>query len=226
MEKILTEIITEKDIASKIDHTILKPEVTAVEIQQLCNEAMEHGFAAVCVPPMYVNEAKNFLAKSKVKVATVVGFPLGYTNTLIKVSEAKKAIDDGATEIDMVMNISEMKNKQYKEVLDDIQSVTLMAHFHKTIVKVILETCLLTNEEIVRACELCEEAGVDFVKTSTGFSKTGATVEAVKLIRESLPKKIKVKASGGIRTKEFALQLIEAGADRLGTSSGISIIKE
>ncbi len=226
MEKMRPEIITFIDIASKIDHTNLKPETTIIEIQQLCKEAIENGFAAVCVPPMYVNEAKQLLEKSKVKVATVIGFPLGYSNTLIKVSEAKKAIDDGATEIDMVMNIAALKNKHYKQVLDDIQSVTMMAHFHKTIVKVILECCLLTNEEIVRACELCKEAGVDFVKTSTGFSKAGATIEAVKLIRESLPQKIKVKASGGIRTKEFALQLIEAGADRLGTSSGILIIKE
>ena len=226
MEKTLTEIITAKDFASKIDHTNLKPDVTLTEIEQLCREAKEFSFAAVCVPPMYVSDAKQFLEKTKIKIATVIGFPLGYSNTMVKVTETKRAIDDGANEIDMVMNISAMKNRDYKHVLDDIQSVVLLAHFHKAIVKVILETCLLSNEEIVRACELCEEAGADYVKTSTGFSKEGATTEAVKLIRDSLPKKIKVKASGGIRTREFALQLIEAGADRLGTSSGVQIIKE
>ena len=184
------------------------------------------SFFAVCVPPVYVGNAKKFLGKSKVKIATVVGFPHGYGNTLIKVEETKKAIEDGANEIDMVMNISALKNHQYKVVLDDIQSVVVTAHFHKAIVKVIVETCLLSDEEIVKACELCVQAEADFVKTSTGFSKEGATVEAVKLIRSTLPKKIKVKASGGIRTKSFALQLIEAGADRIGTSSGIQMINE
>ncbi len=222
----MTEVIVTTDLATKIDHTILKPDVTLKEIEKLCVEAKDNSFFAVCVPPVYVGDAKKFLGKSKVKIATVVGFPLGYGNTLIKVEETKKAIEDGANEIDMVMNISALKNHQYKVVLDDIQSVVVTAHFHKAIVKVIIETCLLSDEEIVKACELCVQAEADFVKTSTGFSKEGATVEAVKLIRSTLPKKIKVKASGGIRTKSFALQLIEAGADRIGTSSGIQMINE
>lgn len=214
----------DKSVASKIDHTILRPDTKLSEIEKLCAEAKEYEFAAVCVPPYYVKKAAEFLKKSNVKIATVVGFPLGYTCTSAKVEEAKRAISDGADEIDMVMNIAALKEKNYKYALDDMQSVATIAHQHDKVVKVIIEISLLTKEEIKKSCDLARNAGADFVKTSTGFTGGGATLEAVKLIRASLPKKIKVKASGGIRDRETALKMIEAGADRLGTSSGIKIV--
>lgn len=216
----------DKNIASKIDHTILRPDVKLSEIEKLCDEAKEYRFAAVCVPPYFVKKAADFLKKSEVKVATVVGFPLGYSCTPAKVEEAKRAISDGADEIDMVMNIAALKEKNYKYVLDDMQSVATIAHQHDKVVKVIIEISLLTKEEIKKCCDLARNAGTDFVKTSTGFTGGGATLEAVRLMRASLTKKIKIKASGGIRDREAALKMIEAGADRIGTSSGIQIVKE
>lgn len=214
----------DKNIASKIDHTILRPDTKLQEIEKLCAEAKEYEFAAVCVPPYFVKKAAEFLKKSNVKIATVVGFPLGYTCTSAKVEEAKRAISDGADEIDMVMNIAALKEKNYKHALDDMQSVATIAHQHDKIVKVIIEISLLTKEEIKKSCDLARNAGADFVKTSTGFTGGGATLEAVKLIRASLPKKMKVKASGGVRDRETALKMIEAGADRIGTSSGVKIV--
>lgn len=214
----------DKSVASKIDHTILRPDTKLQEIEKLCAEAKEYEFAAVCVPPYFVKKAAEFLKKSNVKIATVVGFPLGYTCTSAKVEEAKRAISDGADEIDMVMNIAALKEKNYKHALDDMQSVATIAHQHDKIVKVIIEISLLTKEEIKKSCDLARNAGADFVKTSTGFTGGGATLEAVKLIRASLPKKMKVKASGGVRDRETALKMIEAGADRIGTSSGVKIV--
>lgn len=212
------------NLASKIDHTLLKADATEKEIKRLCAEAKEHGFAAVCIPPYFVRKCKLWLKDSEVKVATVVGFPLGYSHTPAKVEEARRAIDEGADEVDMVINILALKAGDWNYLKNELTSVATIVQLRGGKLKVILETGLLTNEEIVKACELCAEMTVDFVKTSTGFTQVGATVEAVKLLRASLPKAIKIKASGGIRDKAFALQLVEAGADRLGCSASVSIV--
>lgn len=212
------------NLASKIDHTLLKADASEAEIKKLCDEAIEHGFCAVCIPPYYVRKAKTWLNGSKVKVATVVGFPLGYAHTPAKVEEARRAIDEGANEIDMVINIIALKAGDINYLKNELTSVATITQLRGGKLKVILETGILTEQEIILGCELCTEMSVDFVKTSTGFAKQGATVEAVKLLRANLPKSIKIKASGGIKTKEFALQLIEAGADRLGSSASVDIV--
>jgi deoxyribose-phosphate aldolase len=212
------------NLASKIDHTLLKADATEKEVKRLCAEAKEYGFAAVCIPPYFVRKCKLWLKDSEVKVATVVGFPLGYSHTPAKVEEARRAIDEGADEVDMVINIIALKAGDWNYLKNELTSVATIVQLRGGKLKVILETGLLTNDEIVKACELCAEMTVDFVKTSTGFTPVGATVEAVKLLRASLPKAIKIKASGGIRDKAFALQLIEAGADRLGCSASVSIV--
>lgn len=214
------------NIAAVIDHTILKADTTKEEILKLCKEAKEYGFAAVCVPPYFVRECKNQLRDSKVKIATVVGFPMGYAATPAKVEEARRAIDEGANEIDMVINIIALKSGDYNYLRNELTSAGTIVQLRGGKLKVILETGLLTNEEIVKACQLCAELNVDFVKTSTGFVKPGATVEVVKLMRANLPAHIKIKASGGIHDKAMALKLIEAGADRLGCSQSIKIISE
>jgi deoxyribose-phosphate aldolase len=212
------------NLASKIDHTLLKADASEAEVKKLCDEAIEHGFCAVCIPPYYVRKAKTWLNGSKVKVATVVGFPLGYAHTPAKVEEARRAIDEGANEIDMVINIIALKAGDVNYLKNELTSVATITQLRGGKLKVILETGILTEHEIILGCELCKEMSVDFVKTSTGFAKQGATVEAVKLLRAHLPKSIKIKASGGIKTKEFALQLIEAGADRLGSSASVDIV--
>lgn len=212
------------NLASKIDHTLLKADASEKEVKKLCAEAKEYGFAAVCVPPYFVRKCKLWLSDSKVKVATVVGFPLGYAHTPAKVEEARRAIDEGADEIDMVINIIALKAGDWNYLKNELTSAGTIVQLRGGKLKVILETGLLTNQEIIKACELCKEMSVDFVKTSTGFTQPGATLEAVKLLRANLPKSIKIKASGGIRDKEFALQLIEAGADRLGCSASVSIV--
>jgi deoxyribose-phosphate aldolase len=212
------------NIASYIEQTILRPDTTSGQIVELCNEALLYEFFGVCVPPIYVKDCYNKLSKSSVKIITVVGFPFGYNQTPTKVEEARKAIEDGANELDMVMNIAAFKDKNYKIVLSDIQSLVDYSHMHDKILKVIIETSFLTEEEIKKACSIATKAGADFVKTSTGFSSGGATVEAIKIMRASLPKKIKIKASGGIKEQSFALQLINAGADRIGTSAGIKLV--
>lgn len=214
------------NLASYIDHTILKPDTSEKEVKKICAEAKEHGFAAVCIPPYFVRKCKLWLSGSPVKIATVAGFPMGYAHTPAKVEEARRAIDEGADEVDMVINIIALKANDYNYLKNELTSAATIVQLRGGKLKMILETGLLTNEEILRACELCKEMTVDFVKTSTGFIQPGATVEAVKLLRANLPKAIKIKASGGIRTKEFALQLIEAGADRLGCSASVSIIAE
>ncbi len=214
------------NIAAIIDHTILKPDTTKEEILKLCEEAKQYGFAAVCVPPYFVRECKNQLRDSKVKIATVVGFPMGYSATPAKVEEARRAIDEGANEIDMVINIIALKSGDYNYLRNELTSAGTIVQLRGGKLKVILETGLLTNEEIVKGCQLCAELNVDFVKTSTGFVKPGATVEVVKLMRANLPAHIKIKASGGIHDKAMALKLIEAGADRLGCSQSIKIISE
>lgn len=212
------------ELTSRIDHTLLKPETTSEKIKTLCNEAIEYGFAAVCIPPYFVSQAKDFLGESNVKLATVIGFPFGYSHSLIKVEEAKRAMEDGADELDVVMNFGAFFSSNDKEVLKEIQSITQLANLKHKTVKWIIETGILSDHEIERACKLAVKAEVDFVKTSTGFNGSGATVEVVKLLRSLLPKKILIKASGGIKTKEQALNLIHAGADRIGTSSSLQII--
>lgn len=211
-------------LASKIDHTLLKADASEKEVKRICAEAKEHGFAAVCIPPYFVRKCKLWLKDSEVKVATVVGFPLGYSHTPAKVEEARRAIDEGADEVDMVINIIALKAGDWNYLKNELTSAATIVQLRGGKLKVILETGLLTEQEIIKACELCADMTVDYVKTSTGFTQVGATVETVKLLRAHLPKNIKIKASGGIREKEFALQLIEAGADRLGCSASVSIV--
>ena len=206
-----------------IDHTLLKPEATKAQIEKLCGEAKEYDFKSVCVNPYYVKYAKELLKGSDVLVCTVIGFPLGQNTTEIKVAETKDAIKNGADEIDMVINIGALKSKDEDYVLNEIKEIR-NACKGKTL-KVIIETCLLTDEEKITACKLSKEAGADFVKTSTGFSTHGATVEDVKLMRETVGEDMGVKASGGIRDKETALKMVEAGATRLGVSAGVEIVK-
>lgn len=208
-----------------IEHTILRPDTTREQVARLCDEATAFQMAAVCVPPYFVRYASELLAKSKVKVVTVVGFPLGYSSIPGKIEEAKKAIEDGADEIDTVMNIAAFKSGDFAQVKDGIESLCTLCRLKNKVLKVIIETCLLSDEEIVQACQICAEAGADYVKTSTGFNGEGAKEEHVRLMRQVLPPKIKIKASGGIRDRDTALELIHAGADRIGTSSGVKILQ-
>lgn len=212
------------EISGYIDHTLLKPQTTVDQIKTLCREAAEHHFAAVCVPPSFVAQAKRFLGDSAVKLATVIGFPLGYTHPLIKVEEAKRAMEDGADELDVVMNLSAFFSGNEKDVLKEIQSITQVAHLKGKTVKWIIETGLLTEAQIKETCAIAVKAEVDFVKTSTGFLGEGATPQVIQMLRKLLPKEIRIKASGGIRMREQAEALIAAGADRIGTSSSIHIV--
>ncbi len=207
-----------------IDHTALKPEATLTQIEKLCAEAKEYEFFSVCVNSYYVRKAVQLLGGSSVKVCTVVGFPLGASTMETKRFEAMKAVAEGAREIDMVMNISAAKSQDWQYVLDDMSSLAQVCHQQGALLKVIFETCLLNESEKKMACELAVKAKVDFVKTSTGFSTGGATIEDVKLMR-SLVGTMGVKASGGIRDLETAMKMIEAGATRLGTSASVEIMK-
>lgn len=207
-----------------IDHTLLKQDAVRQDIEKLCEEAKQYNMKSVCVNPTWVQLAKEQLQDSDVLVCTVIGFPLGATTTEVKVFETKNAIQNGAEEIDMVINIGALKNMDYEFVYEDIEKVVEAAE-GKT-VKVIIETALLTEEEKVKACELSVEAGAQFVKTSTGFSTGGATVEDVMLMRRTVGKSVGVKASGGVRSLEDMKKMIEAGATRIGTSSGIQIITQ
>lgn len=211
------------NIALFIDHTMLAANATIDQIKQLCEEAKKYHFASVCVNSCHVKYCAEQLKDTGVNVCTVVGFPLGAMSTKAKAYEASVAVDDGANEIDMVLNVGAMKDKNYDFILSDIKAVK--EGCKGKLLKVILETCLLTDDEIVKACELSEKAGADYVKTSTGFSKGGATVEAVSLMRKTVGNRLGVKASGGIRDKETALKMIEAGASRLGCSAGVKIIE-
>lgn len=208
-----------------IEHTLLKQDATKQEFEKLYQEAIDNKFFGICVNPAYVKEAKEYLKDSNVQIVTVIGFPLGATTTATKVFETKDAIENGADEIDMVINVSKLKDKDYEYVLEDIKSVKSACPNNN--LKVILETDLLTSEEIKKACEICIEAKADLVKTSTGFVKggVGAKVEDVKLMSDTVkPYGLKVKASGAIRDYEKAMAMVNAGADRLGTSSGIAIV--
>ena len=209
--------------ASMIDHTLLKPEATKSQIEKLCEEAKKYEFASVCVNPTWVNLSSTLLKGTNVKVCTVIGFPLGATTSDVKAFETKNAIENGAEEIDMVINIGALKDGDYDLVRDDIKAVVEAAN--GTLVKVIIETALLTDEEKIKACELSVEAGADFVKTSTGFSTGGATVEDVALMRKTVGPTIGVKASGGVRSLEDMQKMIEAGATRIGASSGVAIMQ-
>lgn len=203
------------------DHTILKADATKEAVIKICKEAKEHGFMSVCVNGYYTSLVAKELEGSDVKVCTVVGFPLGQMSTAAKAAETMLAVADGADEIDMVINVGALKDKEYEIVLSDIKAVKKACG--NALLKVIIETCLLTEEEKVKACELSKEAGADFVKTSTGFSTGGATAEDVALMRRCVGEEMGVKASGGIRNKETAIAMVEAGASRLGTSATIAI---
>lgn len=214
------------EVAKYIDHTLLKPEASRVEIQKLCQEARTYSFASVCVNPTWVKECAFALYGSPVKVCTVIGFPLGATLPDVKAYETRRAIFDGATEIDMVINIGALKSGDDDLVRRDICGVVEAAHDACAIVKVIIETALLTDEEKVRACRLSKEAGADFVKTSTGFSKGGATVADIALMRQVVGSELGVKAAGGVKDLNSAREMIAAGATRIGASAGIAIVQE
>ncbi len=219
------EILDLETLAEMIDHTLLKPDATPEGIAQLCSEARQHGFGAVCVNPSYVRLCSDLLRGSTVKVCTVISFPLGATPTEVKVFEAQTALHQGANEIDMVINIGALKAKNYELVTRDIRAVVLVCHSARALVKTIIETSLLDNEEKVAVCLLSKEAGADFVKSSTGFSIGGATVEDVALMRRVVGPEMGVKASGGIRTLADARSMINAGANRIGASAGVKIIQ-
>ncbi len=213
------------NLAKMIDHTLLKPDATPEQIAQLCFEARKYQFASVCVNPTWVKLCAQLLEGSPVKVCTVIGFPLGATSSEVKAFEAEKAMDQGATEIDMVLNIGALKARELELVAQDIRGVVKTVHSRGFIVKVILETVLLTDEEKTIACLLAKEAGADFVKTSTGFAGGGATVHDVALMRRVVGPEIGVKASGGVRTYEDAESMIKAGATRIGASAGVKILQ-
>jgi deoxyribose-phosphate aldolase len=213
------------NLTKYIEHTVLKADTSESDIRKLCEEAIENNFFGVCVPPYFVKSARNYLQNSPVKIVTVIGFPLGYSSTPAKVEEAKKAIDEGAHEVDMVINIAALKNEDYNYVVNDIQTVTTIVQLKGGKVKVIFETAILTEAEIIKACEICNQVKVDFIKTSTGFSTRGASLEDIKLMAGHIDSSIKIKASGGIKTRKQAEEMIEAGATRIGTSAGVEIVK-
>jgi deoxyribose-phosphate aldolase len=215
------------NIAEYIDHTLLKPDANLENILQVCTEAQEFCFAAVCIPPFYVNSAFRALesGKQKVQIATVVGFPLGYSSTAAKVEEVKRALEDGADEIDAVINLCAIKSQSWAHVRNDLDSMVMATRMRGKKIKIILETALLTPHELEQACAILAELKPDFAKTSTGFNGGGATVEVVRQMGELLEHKIAIKASGGIRNASDARAMIEAGATRIGTSSGIAIVK-
>ena len=214
------------NIAAYIDHTVLKPTTTQADIVKLCTEALENNFAAVCVPPLFVKMAKQMVTNTTVKVATVIGFPFGYSAIEAKVAEIILAIIDGADELDVVINISAIKNNDWQFLANEINTLMPIIRKQQKVIKIIIESGILTNAEIIKCCDLYGAAGVDFLKTSTGYAEVGATLEAVVLIRKHLTNSIKIKASGGIKSYTFAKQLIAAGADRLGCSSSLQIVQE
>jgi deoxyribose-phosphate aldolase len=214
------------NIANYIDHTVLKPGTLIADVEKLCAEASEYNFAAVCVPPLFIKKAKELTAGSTVKVATVIGFPFGYSAIEAKLAEMVLAIVDGVDELDMVINISAIKNKDWQFLASEINTIMPIVRSKGKVIKVIIESGILTDEEIITCCDIYGLAGVDYMKTSTGYAETGATIAAVQLMRKHLPSAIKIKASGGIKNYNFALQLINAGANRLGCSSSVQIVQE
>lgn len=214
----------EPDLAGMIDHTLLKPDATLAEIEKLCDEARKYGFASVCINPGYVPICAKLLKGSSVKVCTVIGFPLGATSTPVKAFETEHAIRDGAQEVDMVVNVGMLKSRKYEYVENDIFAVVSTAKRYRVLTKVIIETGLLNDEEKVKACVLSKRAGADFVKTSTGFSKGGATAGDIALMRRVVGSAMGVKASGGVRSREDALAMVAHGADRIGASASVKIV--
>ena len=213
-------------IAGTIDHTLLKPTMLAQQVEQLCGEAQQFKFAAVCVPPPFVKLAKLLMPlPSDPRVATVIGFPFGYSAIESKLAEVVLAMVDGADELDMVINYTALKNNDWEYLANEINHILPIVHGKGKLLKLIIESGILTDEEIIRCCEMYGAAGVDFLKTSTGYAEKHASVEAVKLMRTHLPPQVRIKASGGIRNQAFAIQLLEAGASRLGTSSGLALIQ-
>ncbi|MBL7767412.1 MAG: deoxyribose-phosphate aldolase [Flavipsychrobacter sp.] len=211
------------NIASFIDHTILKPTTTIGDIEKLCAEAVAYGFAAVCVPPPFVKRAVAILAPTSVKVATVVGFPFGYSATEAKVAETILAVVDGAQEVDMVINLVALRQQDWTYLQKEVALLVEVCHNKGRILKVIIESGILSEEEIIGCCEKLGPLGIDFMKTSTGYAEKGASVEAVQLMRKHLPPQVQIKASGGIRDFAFASALVEAGANRLGCSASVAI---
>lgn len=214
-----------KSIASYIDHTVLKPEATKEQIIQACNEAKQYGFASVCINPCYTKLVAECLKDTKILVGPTIGFPLGANSSACKAFEAKDAILNGATELDMVINVGAVKSKDFTYVENDIAAV-LKETKGKVKLKVILETCLLTRDEIITVCKIAQKVGANFVKTSTGFNSAGATVEHIALMRQTVGPDMGIKASGGIRSYQFALELIKAGATRIGCSASVKILQE
>ncbi|MCS6884838.1 MAG: deoxyribose-phosphate aldolase [Acidobacteriota bacterium] len=217
--------LSARDMAQFIDHTLLKPEACREDIRKLCSEALEHRFASVCVNPIWVKEAARILCGSGVEVCTVIGFPFGATPTDVKVYEARRCIFNGATEIDMVLQIGNLKSGDYDQVEEDIYQVANACHQEGALLKVIIETALLTDEEKVKASLLCRSAGADYVKTSTGFSKGGATVRDVALMRRVVGPEMGVKAAGGVKDFASAKEMLAAGATRIGASVGVKIVQ-
>jgi deoxyribose-phosphate aldolase len=207
-----------------IDHTLLKPTALVADIEKLCKEAIEYQFAAVCVPPNFVKKAKAFLGNSSVKLATVIGFPFGYSAVEAKLAEVVLAIVDGADELDIVANISAIKNADWQYLANELNHIMPIIKSKGKAIKIIIETGVLTDEEIIKCCELYGVAGIDYLKTSTGYAEKGASVEAVQLFKKHLPSNVQIKASGGIRDYAFAKLLIDAGATRLGCSASIAIV--
>lgn len=215
---------TKVDLATMIDHTYLRADCSTADIKVLCNEALRYGFSTVCIPPYYIFQAKKILDDSRVKICSVIGFPMGYSTTGAKVEEIKRACNDGADELDVVINIAAVKNSDWNTVRNDIESTTMITHLRGKKMKLIIEMGLLEEEEIIKVCEIAINLGVDYIKTSTGFNNTITTVEDISFLKSILPPLVKVKASGGIRTKADAMAMLQAGADRIGTSSGIRIV--
>ncbi|MEO7766281.1 MAG: deoxyribose-phosphate aldolase [Ferruginibacter sp.] len=214
------------NIAAYIDHTVLKPTTLVSDVEKVCLEAIHYQFAAVCIPPLFVKKAHGMIEGTPVKVATVIGFPFGYSAIEAKVAELVLAIVDGADELDLVINISAIKNNDWQFLANEINATLPIVRSKNKVIKIIIESGILTDEEIIKCCDLYGAAGVDFMKTSTGYAEKGATIESVQLMRKHLNYNIRVKASGGIKTYTFAKQLIDAGADRLGCSSSIFIVNE
>jgi len=220
-----SKLVMEKMSLNKyIDHTILKPTCLVADIEKLCAEAKQYDFAAVCVPPNFVKLAKEKLAGSAVQVATVIGFPFGYSATEAKIAEIILAMVDGADELDVVANISAIKNGDWSAIADEINHIMPIIRSKNKVVKIIIESGLLTDDEIIKCCDIYGIAGIDYLKTSTGYAEKGASVEAVKLFRKHLPDQVQIKASGGIRDYAAAKLMIDAGATRIGCSAGVAIV--
>lgn len=214
------------NLSAFIDHTLLTATASETNIRKLCEEAWIHQFKAVCVAPTYVPYVVEMLefCPIKIEIATVIGFPMGYSTTPVKVAEAREALENGATELDVVMNLSQFKSMAYLSIREELKQLAGLAHGQNALLKVIIETAYLDSFDLYTACEICAEAGADFVKTSTGFAPAGADVETVRKMRSILPPNVRIKASGGIKTYDQAIALIEAGAERIGTSSGVAIV--